>query len=124
MNEKIKEFLKKNWAIVVAFGTAVIGSVGFIFHRLPRRSSQRGDELRNTVDELADGLAEAGDSISHLRDDNRDNIDAIGQQRDTISKLREGHQSVADTTDEIGASIRRLKQLIEAERERVASNES
>lgn len=122
--QKIKAFLKKNLGIIVAFGAGIIASVGFIFSRLSGKPVKRSDELGDTLAELGDGLTSTGAEVSGIRDGNTDAINTVKQHRQTIDDIRDGHTGITDSSSEIGKSISRLKELIEAERKRVENTEN
>ncbi|MFZ7133811.1 MAG: hypothetical protein ACOWWR_15805 [Eubacteriales bacterium] len=119
---KAKAFLKKYWHIIATFVAGVFTSI-FLFHRFPKQSLNRSDELGDTLDELGTGLTEAGDTVSDIRDGNADAIHTVERQRQTIDDIRDGHTDITDSSREIGQSISRLKELIEAERKRIEESE-
>lgn len=120
---KIKTFFKKYWGYIATFFVGIIASVGFIFSRLSGKPVKRSDELGDTLAELGDGLTSAGTEISGIRDGNADAINTVEQHRQTIDDIRDGHADITDSSSEIGKSISRLKELIEAERKRVEKGE-
>jgi len=122
--QKAKAFFKKNWLAITAFIAGVIASAGFILSQFSGKPISRSDDIRDTLDELGDGITKTGQQIREIRDNNTDAINTVNQQREQIDDIRDGHSSIEHSSQEIGNSIQRLKQLIEAERNRVKESET
>lgn len=123
MYQRIKAFFKKYWHIIITAAGGIAASILFYINRVPRRIIKRGDELRDTIDGLGERLDEAGSEVSDIRDDNRDALYEADKQRQTLADTRREHNNIASTASEARDSLGRIKQLIEAERERIKDNE-
>jgi hypothetical protein len=121
--QKIKAFLKKYWHIIASFIAGISASV-FYFLRISGRSGNRNPDFGNELEQLTVGLEGAEDGLSKLADNNEQARNLNTEQRETLTDIGNRHTDIEDTSAEIGNSIQRIKQLIEAERKRVESTEN
>jgi methyl-accepting chemotaxis protein len=120
--QKIKEFFKKYWHIIASFIAGISASV-FYFLRISGRSGNRNPDFGNELEHLTVGLEGAEDGLSELADNNEQARELTAKQRETLTDIGNRYTDIEDTSAEIGNSIQRIKQLIEAERKRVESTE-
>jgi uncharacterized protein (DUF342 family) len=120
--QKIKAFLKKYWHIIASFIAGISASV-FYFLRISGRSGNRNPDFGNELEQLTVGLEGAEDGLSELTDNNEQARNLTAEQRETLTDIGNRHTNIEDTSAEIGNSIQRIKQLIEAERERIENTE-
>lgn len=121
--QKIKAFLKKYWHIFATFIAGISASV-FYFLRISGRSGNRNPNFGNELEQLTVGLEGAEDGLSELTDNNEQARELTAKQRETLTDIGNRHTDIEDTSAEIGNSIQRIKQLIEAERKRVENAEN
>lgn len=120
--QKIKEFFKKYWHIIASFIAGISASV-FYFLRISGRSGNRNPDFGNELEKLTVGLERTEDGLSALTDNNEQARELTAEQRETLTDIGNRHTDIEDTSAEIGNSLQRIKQLIEAERERIENTE-
>lgn len=120
--QKAKAFLKKYWHIIASFIAGISASV-FYFLRISGRSGNRNPDIGNELEQLTVGLERTEDGLSELADNNEQARELNTEQRETLTDIGNRHSGIEDTSAEIGSSIQRIKQLIEAERERIENTE-
>ena len=124
--QKIKEFVKKYWRYIATFFAGIVSAVFLYFKStdgLPKRSKSGTDELDRTLEELGDRIDDTGRQVSDTRDENRDALHEVGEQRQALDDIRDGHTELTDISSDIGKSIQRLQDLVEAERRRIEKDE-
>lgn len=121
--QKIKAFLKKYWSWIATFIAGISASV-FYFLRISGRSGNRNPDIGNELEQLTVGLEGAENGLSELTDNNEQARILNTEQRETLTNIGNRHTDIEDTSAEIGNSIQRIKQLIEAERKRIESTEN
>lgn len=120
--QKIKAFLKKYWHIIATFIAGISASV-FYFLRISGRSGNRNPDFGNELEQLTVGLGSTETGLSELADNNEQARELNAEQREAITDIRIRHSGIENTSSEIGNSLQRIKQLIEAERERIENTE-
>lgn len=121
--QKAKAFLKEYWHIFATFIAGISASV-FYFLRISGRSGNRNPDFGNQLEQLTVGLERTEDGLSKIADNNEQARNLTAEQRETLTDIGNRHTNIEDTSAEIGNSIQRIKQLIEAERKRVENTEN
>lgn len=121
--QKAKTFLKKYWHIIATFTAGISASV-FYFLRISGRSGNRNQDFGNELEQLTVGLERTETGLSELADNNEQARELNAEQREAITDIRIRHNGIENTSSEIGNSLQRIKQLIEAERERIENTEN
>lgn len=120
--QKIKAFFKKYWSWIASFIAGISASV-FYFLRISGRSGNRNPDIGNELEQLTVGIEGTEDGLSKLADNNEQARNLNAEQRETLTDIGNRHTNIENTSAEIGSSIQRIKQLIEAERERIENTE-
>ncbi len=119
--QKFKEFFKRHWLNIVkslSFISAIILTILKLTDRLPKRNKSGNGDFREQLDGLERDTGEARTEVNELGDISNTITDTTNSIKHQTGTIRDENRDAIKVSKDVGEGIQRIKQLIEAERER------